>query len=89
MKRLLLAVLVVRCAVAEEMSMVVRPTSAARWEVGMKICAAKKSLFRSIRACREICSTTLYNNLIYPSIVLSIYLSATKHSPNDEPGDVF
>ena len=88
MKRLLLAVLVVRCAVAEEMSMVVRPTSGAG-EVGMKICAAKKSLFRSIRACREICSTTLYNNLIYPSIVLSIYLSATKHSPNDEPGDVF
>jgi len=46
MKRLLLAVLVVRCAVAEEMSMVVRPTSGAG-EVGMKICAAKKSLFRS------------------------------------------
>jgi len=57
MKRLLLAVLVVRCVVAEEMSMFVRPTSAAG-EVGMKICAAKKSLFRSI------CSTTLYNNLI-------------------------
>ena len=88
MKRLLLAVPVVRCAVAEEMSMVIRPTSGAG-EVGMKICAAKKSLFRSILACREICSTTLYNNLIYPSIVLSIYLSATKHSPNDEPGDVF
>ena len=46
MKRLLLAVLVVRCAVAEEMSMVVRPTSAAG-EVGMKICAVKKPLFRS------------------------------------------
>lgn len=47
MKRRLLAVLLVRCVMAEEMSMVVRPTSAARWEVGMKICAAKKSLFRS------------------------------------------
>ena len=59
MKRLLLAVLVVRCVVAEEMSMFVRPTSAAG-EVGMKICAAKKSLFFF----RSICSTTLYNNLI-------------------------
>jgi hypothetical protein len=47
MKRLLLAVLVVRCVVAEEMSMFVRPTSAAG-EVGMKICAAKKSLFQSV-----------------------------------------
>ena len=44
MKRLLLAVPVVRCAVAEEMSMVVRPTSGAG-EVGMKICAPKSRFF--------------------------------------------